>query len=138
MAAARVACHLAAKLGLQTITECASSRSRAHASAPLRPCAHAPLRPCAQDLGYYDTGIHNREAATWTQNITALADAGIRLMNHYTHWHCSPTRRSFLTGRCAVPPSQTNPAPAAPPRSRTHANSQLRRARAAAAAARSG
>lgn len=24
------------------------------------------------------------------------------LTNHYTHWHCSPTRRSFLTGRWPI------------------------------------
>ena len=23
-------------------------------------------------------------------------------MNHHTHWHCSPTRRSFLSGRLPI------------------------------------
>ena len=75
------------------------------------------------DLGWYDTGIHNPDAAAWTQNITALAKQGIILTNHYVHWHCSPTRRcgtlipdiqrifaecstivhrSFLTGRLPI------------------------------------
>lgn len=34
-----------------------------------------------------------------TGNITAAAKAGIILTRHYVHWHCSPTRRTFLTGR---------------------------------------
>ena len=38
----------------------------------------------------------------WTQNISALAKSGVVLTNHYTHWHCSPTRRSFLTGRLPI------------------------------------
>eukprot|EP01048_Picozoa_sp_COSAG05_P007312 COSAG05_NODE_512_length_9090_cov_33.937827_8_plen_530_part_00 len=54
------------------------------------------------DLGFYDTGMHNPAAAAYTQNITALAKQGIVLMNHYVHWHCSPTRRSFLTGRLPI------------------------------------
>ena len=33
---------------------------------------------------------------------SALAKEGIILTNHYTHWHCSPTRRSFLTGRLPI------------------------------------
>jgi arylsulfatase A-like enzyme len=54
------------------------------------------------DMGYYDSGLHNVEAEAWTQNITQLAREGIILTNHYSHWHCSPTRRSFLTGRLPV------------------------------------
>ena len=54
------------------------------------------------DLGWYDTGIHNPAAAAFTKNITALAQQGIILTNHYVHWHCSPTRRSFLTGRLPI------------------------------------
>lgn len=54
------------------------------------------------DLGFYDSGIHNPEAASWTANITSLARGGIVLERHYTHWHCSPTRRSFLTGRLPI------------------------------------
>ena len=45
----------------------------------------------------------------WTQNISALAKSGVVLTNHYTHWHCSPTRRSFLTGR--LPTSLTTVSP---------------------------
>merc|ERR1719253_695967 len=31
-----------------------------------------------------------------------MAKEGIVLTHHYTHWHCSPTRRSFLTGRLPI------------------------------------
>jgi len=54
------------------------------------------------DMGYYDSGIHNPEAQAWTGNITSLARSGVVLLKHYTHWHCSPTRRSFLTGRLPI------------------------------------
>jgi len=52
------------------------------------------------DLGHYDTGIYgNKEAEAVTTHITSLSKEGVILNNHYVHWHCSPTRRSFLTGR---------------------------------------
>lgn len=54
------------------------------------------------DLGFYDTGIYNENATNWTHNITGLAKEGITLSYHYTHWHCSPTRRSFLSGRLPI------------------------------------
>ena len=54
------------------------------------------------DLGHYDLGLHNPDARAYTENITALAAEGILLTNHYTHWHCSPTRRSFLSGRLPI------------------------------------
>ena len=47
-------------------------------------------------------GIFNSDAADFSGNITALARDGIVLTNHYTHWHCSPSRRSFLTGRWPI------------------------------------
>ena len=51
------------------------------------------------DLGHYDVGFDTAAKKTYTQNISGLAAEGIVLTNHYTHWHCSPTRRSFLSGR---------------------------------------
>eukprot|EP00946_MAST-07B_sp_MAST-7B-sp1_P001495 g1495.t1 len=54
------------------------------------------------DLGFFDSGVHSRDAAAWSRNITALADQGVRLGFHYSHWHCSPSRRSFLTGRLPI------------------------------------
>mmetsp|Transcript_72805 Transcript_72805/g.129034 ORF Transcript_72805/g.129034 Transcript_72805/m.129034 type:complete len:617 (-) Transcript_72805:66-1916(-) len=61
----------------------------------------------ADDLGWYDTAIpgygdlwtgseHEKQA---TYNLTQLAKDGMILNYHYTHWHCSPSRRAFLTGR---------------------------------------
>ena len=54
------------------------------------------------DLGYADTGVNGGPAAAYTQKITALAKAGIVLSHHYVHWHCSPTRRTFLSGRLPI------------------------------------
>eukprot|EP01060_Flectonema_neradi_P016533 TRINITY_DN2315_c0_g1_i2.p1 TRINITY_DN2315_c0_g1~~TRINITY_DN2315_c0_g1_i2.p1 ORF type:complete len:535 (+),score=103.15 TRINITY_DN2315_c0_g1_i2:55-1659(+) len=54
------------------------------------------------DMGMYDVGFNNKAAASYTSNITSLATDGVVLTNHYTHWHCSPTRRSFLSGRLPI------------------------------------
>lgn len=56
----------------------------------------------ADDLGWYDTAVtgdQSWEAREASKNLVQLADDGMRLANHYVHWHCSPTRRTFLTGR---------------------------------------
>eukprot|EP00051_Salpingoeca_urceolata_P006709 m.88780 g.88780 ORF g.88780 m.88780 type:complete len:641 (-) comp14955_c0_seq1:114-2036(-) len=56
------------------------------------------------DLGFYDTDVfgNNPAAHSYSGNISGLAAKGIRLTNHYTHWHCSPTRRSFISGRLPI------------------------------------
>lgn len=54
------------------------------------------------DLGWHDTSVfgdQSPETRQATHNMTALADEGVRLDHHYVHWHCSPTRRSFISGR---------------------------------------
>lgn len=56
----------------------------------------------ADDLGWYDTSVtgdQSPESKLATANLSALADVGMKLARHYVHWHCSPTRRSFLSGR---------------------------------------
>ena len=56
------------------------------------------------DLGWYDafanlTDIQSAAVGSASANLQALAADGILLLRHYTHWHCSPSRRAFLTGR---------------------------------------
>ena len=52
------------------------------------------------DLGHDDVAFNgNAVNLDVTGNFTAAARAGIILKRHYVHWHCSPTRRSLLTGR---------------------------------------
>ena len=51
----------------------------------------------ADDLGWYDTGIYNRKSPT--PRIVDLVSKGVRLDRHYVFHYCSPTRRSFLSGR---------------------------------------
>jgi len=52
------------------------------------------------DLGHDDVAFYgNTVNEDVTANITAAAKEGIVLNRHYVHWHCSPTRRTFLTGR---------------------------------------
>ena len=55
------------------------------------------------DLGYHDVGYAEgarKDVQQATSFITKLAEEeGIILDRHYAHWHCSPSRRSFLTGR---------------------------------------
>ena len=58
------------------------------------------------DLGHYNVAFNaNRtdepsaDVSHVSPHLTALAREGIILDRHYVHWHCSPSRRSFLTGR---------------------------------------
>ena len=56
------------------------------------------------DLGWYDvfanrTDQPSSEITNVTARIQKLIASGIVLERHYAHWHCSPSRRSFLTGR---------------------------------------
>lgn len=52
------------------------------------------------DLGHDDVAFNGNEVnRDVTSHITAAAREGIVLTRHYVHWHCSPSRRSFLTGR---------------------------------------
>ena len=53
---------------------------------------------CGQDLGWWDTQV-NGNAAAPTPHIKNMVDMGMRLDRHYVFRYCSPTRRSFLTGR---------------------------------------
>jgi arylsulfatase A-like enzyme len=53
------------------------------------------------DMGWNDIGFNNPSMLGPTGNMTALAKEGIVLTNHLVHYHCSPTRRSFLSGRLA-------------------------------------
>ena len=74
--------------------------------APTPPDPSAP-RPhfvfvLQDDLGFDDVGFNNPESVPYSPAITALAREGMVLNNHYVHWHCSPTRRSLLTGRLPI------------------------------------
>ncbi len=50
----------------------------------------------ADDMGFADLGSFGGEIAT--PNIDALATAGVRFTNFYTHASCSPTRSLLLSG----------------------------------------
>lgn len=50
------------------------------------------------DLGFHDTQLHNNRSFM-TSHFGDLAKAGITLARHHTYMYCSPTRRSFLSGR---------------------------------------
>jgi len=64
--------------------------------APSGRCPHL-VTVLADDLGWYDTTIHNPKAPT--PAISALVADGLRLDRHYVYRYCSPTRRSMLSGR---------------------------------------
>mmetsp|Transcript_33133 Transcript_33133/g.100191 ORF Transcript_33133/g.100191 Transcript_33133/m.100191 type:complete len:713 (-) Transcript_33133:78-2216(-) len=55
------------------------------------------LTVLADDLGYWDTTVHNPDSPT--PNIRTLFEEGIVLERHYVFRYCSPTRRAFLSGR---------------------------------------
>jgi len=56
------------------------------------------------DMGSFDLGWTegNAEALMVSGNLTALANEGVVLKKHYVHWHCSPTRRTLLSGRLPI------------------------------------
>lgn len=68
-----------------------------HAAAP-RPPPHI-IFFLQDDLGWHDSGVHNPEMLPVSRNIAALAADGVVLTNHLVHYHCSPSRRAFLSGR---------------------------------------
>jgi len=58
------------------------------------------------DLGRYNVAFNadrtdkpSADVRAVSPQLTMLAKQGITLDRHYVHWHCSPTRRSLLTGR---------------------------------------
>eukprot|EP00935_MAST-01C_sp_MAST-1C-sp1_P000143 g143.t1 len=53
------------------------------------------------DLGWHDTAIRNNQSFM-TQHFADLAQSGITLQHHHSYMYCSPTRRSFLSGRFPV------------------------------------
>lgn len=68
-------------------------------------CAAAPpnlIMLLQDDLGYADVGWNNPAMADVSGNLTKLAQEGVVLKRHYVFYWCSPTRRSFLTGRLPV------------------------------------
>ena len=52
------------------------------------------------DYGWND--FHGPALLPFHGNLTALAKEGIILTNHLVHYHCSPTRRSFISGRLPI------------------------------------
>eukprot|EP00937_MAST-01D_sp_MAST-1D-sp2_P002953 g2953.t1 len=96
-------------VGKQSSSKTATSGVPAPAPAPPTP-APAPTpapnpsapRPnivvvLADDLGWYDTAIHN--PASPTPRIAELCAGGLKLEHHHVFRYCSPTRRSLLSGR---------------------------------------
>lgn len=60
------------------------------------------------DLGFDDTQIHNKESF-FTLQLGKLKAQGITLHRLHTFMWCSPTRRSFLSGRLPVHIGSDNP-----------------------------
>eukprot|EP01047_Picozoa_sp_COSAG01_P060531 COSAG01_NODE_7430_length_3213_cov_2.737636_2_plen_298_part_00 len=58
------------------------------------------LTVLADDMGYWDSSIFNPLSVTPT--LRSLADAGVRLSRMYAYKYCSPSRRSFLSGRFPI------------------------------------
>ena len=58
------------------------------------------LTVIVDDMGWYDSQPHNPLSPT--PNLGSLAKEGLTLDRHYTYTYCSPTRRSFVTGRFPV------------------------------------
>ena len=95
--AARRAVHRAA-----AVAAARARRSMRRLARPLTTlAADAPRRPniviiLGDDLGFADMGSFGSEIKT--PNLDALAKAGVRFTNFYTHASCSPTRSMLLSG----------------------------------------
>lgn len=62
------------------------------------PAAPNILLIMADDLGFNDLAINNKNPEIQTPNLDALAGQGIRFTRHYTDSTCSPSRAAFLSG----------------------------------------
>ena len=88
------------KSALVLILAIASTAASADVASSTAPGSKPHLIMVLQDdLGHYDTGITNPDNLNVTANITQLAKDGVVLEQHYVYYWCSPTRRSFLSGR---------------------------------------
>lgn len=72
---------------------CDSSRAKG--------CTHF-IMVLQDDMGWNDIGFHNPAMEAVTPNLTSMAKEGLVLDNHLVHFHCSPTRRSFISGRLPI------------------------------------
>jgi arylsulfatase len=89
------------KIGRGLGTTCLVGMAVTLAAPAITLAADAPKRPnivviLADDLGFADMGAFGGEIKT--PNLDALASAGVRFTNFYTHASCSPTRSMLLTG----------------------------------------
>ena len=83
------------------LPQCITASVHCYLSALLPQCAAASVRCCLSALlpQYIAASVH---CCLPLSLLSMLANTGIRLLNHYSHWHCSPSRRSFLTGRLPI------------------------------------
>jgi hypothetical protein len=106
----------------------------AAAAAPLVTAAAPPKMITTiliDDLGSYDTAVNNPDIAWLTPNLERLSHAeGLRLNRYYVNKFCSPTRRSYLTGRFPVSVSmiQAQPCENALPLGATLLSEKLKKA----------
>jgi len=72
----------------------------------------------ADDVGYGDTGFTGgrggRNGTSLTPRIDALAASGVVLDQHYTHFYCTPSRCSLLSGRLPMHVQQGQAFPETP------------------------
>ena len=79
---------------------CMALAGRAVAEAVRPPAPRVVLTFLVDDLGFWDSSVYNSRSVTPV--LRSLADEGVRLSRMYTYKYCSPTRRSFLSGRFPV------------------------------------
>ena len=78
----------------------ACTSAAAAAGGSIKPAPHI-LTLLIDDLGFYDSQVHNPDSFM-TPNLGELARTGVVLERHHTYLYCSPSRRSFLSGRFPV------------------------------------
>ena len=100
----------ASAAGVSAVTCSPVHRPPAPSAPPTVPRAARPhiVTIIVDDLGFDDTQLHNTEAF-FTPQLGKLKAEGIMLQRHHVFMWCSPTRRSFLTGRLPVHIGSDNP-----------------------------
>lgn len=89
-------------LAAAAATAAAAAASTATAASAVTPPA-VILFCIIDDLGWRNVGWHDTAGPeNTTPHLTALAREGTILNRHYTHFTCTPSRSSYLTGRLPV------------------------------------
>jgi hypothetical protein len=98
---------LAAAVLLASLVSLSTANGNVQATTISKPASSSTTAPktivsiISDDHGYFDLSYRGNTNVT-TPNLDQLFKSGIDLSHHYSFKYCSPSRRSFVTGRWAM------------------------------------